>query len=313
MPEITSHEKVIVIGSGPAGYTAAIYLARANLNPLVIEGYMSGGQLMLTTEVENFPGFPEGIMGPDLMMNMRKQAERFGARFLTVDVSKVDLKSAPKRVEAATQAFTADAVIVATGASARMLGVESEKRFVGHGVATCATCDGAFYRGKTIAVVGGGDSAMEEATFLTRFAEKVYILHRRDSLKASQIMQDKAMNNPKIEFVWNVEITEFIGEKKVESIMLRDTVNGETRSMPIDGVFIAIGHVPNTTIFEGQLELDAMHYAHTEGKSSRTNIDGVFACGDVQDHTYRQAITAAGSGCVASLDAERYLEHHHGA
>lgn len=305
-----SHHKVIVIGSGPAGYTAAIYLSRANLQPLVIEGYMSGGQLMWTTEVENFPGFPEGVMGPDLMQNMRKQAQKFGAQFLTVDATRVDLTSTPKVIETSKGSFTADSVVISTGATARMLGLESEKRLVGHGVATCATCDGAFFKDKVIAVVGGGDSALEEATFLTRFASKVYLLHRRDTLKASDAMQDRARANPKIEFVWNVEVAEFHGEKKLENITLRDTQTGELRPLEVSGCFIAIGHIPNTGMFAGQLELDSLGYLHTEGKSSKTSIPGVFACGDVQDHVYRQAITAAGSGCVAALDAERYLDHH---
>lgn len=310
MSDTSTHEKIIIIGSGPAGYTAAIYLARANLSPLIFEGYLAGGQLMTTTEVENFPGFPEGVMGPDLMLNMRKQAERFGARFVTKDVTKVDLTMTPKRVEVGNEVYTADAVVIATGASARLLGIESEKRLVGHGVATCATCDGAFYRGKKVGVVGGGDSAMEEATFLTRFAEKVYIIHRRDSLKASQIMQDKAKANPKIEFIWNAEIAEFVGETKLESIVINDTVTNQKHSMPIDGVFIAIGHTPNTRLFEGQLELDELGYILPQGRSSRANIPGVFVCGDVQDHVYRQAISAAGSGCMAAIDAERYLEHN---
>lgn len=308
MSEHLPHENVIVIGSGPAGYTAAIYLARANLNPLVIEGYMAGGQLMWTTEIENFPGFPEGIMGPDLMMNMRKQAERFGARFITKDVTKANILGEKKEITVGNDTYTADAVIIATGATARLLGIESEKRLIGHGVATCATCDGAFYKGKVVAIVGGGDSAMEEATFLTKFASKVFVIHRRDTLKASQIMQDKAKANPKIEFIWNTEIAEFIGEEKVVGVVLRDTVDGTTREMALDGVFIAVGHIPNTSLFAGQLDLDEIQYAHTHGKSSQTNVPGVFACGDVQDHVYRQAITAAGSGCMAAIDAERYLE-----
>lgn len=308
MSDQHSHEKVIVIGSGPAGYTAAIYLARANLNPLVIEGYMAGGQLMWTTEIENFPGFPEGIMGPDLMMNMRKQAERFGARFITKDVTKADILEEKKIITVGNDTYSADAVIIATGATARLLGIESEKKLIGHGVATCATCDGAFYKGKIVAVVGGGDSAMEEATFLTKFASKVYIIHRRDTLKASQIMQDKAKENPKIDFIWNAEIAEFIGEEKVRGVVLRDTVDGSTRDMELDGVFIAVGHIPNTSLFAGQIDLDEIQYAHTHGKSTQTNVAGVFACGDVQDHVYRQAITAAGSGCMAAIDAERYLE-----
>lgn len=302
------HEKVIVIGSGPAGYTAAIYLARANLNPLVVEGYMSGGQLMWTTEIENFPGFPEGIMGPDLMLNMRKQAERFGARFITKDVTKADILGEKKEITVGNDLYTTDAVIIATGATARLLGIDSEKKLIGHGVATCATCDGAFYKEKIVAVVGGGDSAMEEATFLTKFASKVYIIHRRDTLKASQIMQDKAKANPKIEFIWNAEVAEYIGESKVTGVLLRDTTDNTTREMELDGVFIAVGHIPNTNLFKGQLDLDEIQYAHTQGKGSHTNVAGVFACGDVQDHVYRQAITAAGSGCMAAIDAERFLD-----
>lgn len=304
------HEKVIIIGSGPAGYTAAIYLARANLSPLIIEGYLSGGQLMTTTEVENFPGFPDGVMGPDLMLNMRKQAEKFGTRFLTKDVTKVELTTSPKVVHCGSETYTADAVILATGASAKLLGLESEKRLIGRGVATCATCDGAFFKEKLVGVVGGGDSAMEDATFLTKFASKVYIIHRSDTLRASQIMQDKAKANPKIEFIWNTTIAEFVGEQRLEKVVLADTQTGEKRDMQLDGVFIAIGHTPNTMLFADQVDLDELHYARPEGRSSRTNLEGVFVCGDVQDHVYRQAITAAGSGCMAALDAERYLDHH---
>ncbi|MFN8578583.1 MAG: thioredoxin-disulfide reductase [Candidatus Sericytochromatia bacterium] len=301
-------ENVIIIGSGPAGLTAAIYTARANLNPLMIEGYTAGGQLMWTTEVENYPGFPEGRMGPDLMMDFRAQAEKFGTRFITEDVTKVDFSQRPFIVDVDGVIHKAKSVIVATGATAKLLGLESEKRLMGHGVSTCATCDGAFFKNKPICVVGGGDSALEEAIFLTRFASKVYLIHRRDKLRASKIMQDKALANSKIEVVWNSEIEEVLGDKKVHAVRLNDTVNGEKRELEVEGVFIAIGHTPNASLFTGQLNLDHQGYLHTEGKGSKTNIEGVFACGDVQDHVYRQAITASGSGCMAAIDAERYLE-----
>ncbi|RYX97520.1 thioredoxin-disulfide reductase [bacterium] len=301
-------ENVIIIGSGPAGLTAAIYTARANLNPLMIEGYTAGGQLMWTTEVENFPGFPEGKMGPDLMMDFRTQAEKFGTRFITEDVTKVDLSQKPFVIEVDGVVHKANSVIVATGATAKLLGLESERRLMGHGVSTCATCDGAFFKNKPIAVVGGGDSALEEAIFLTRFASKVYLIHRRDKLRASKIMQDKAAANPKIEFVWNSAIEEVVGDKKVTAVKVKDVNNGETRDIELDGIFIAIGHTPNASLFTGQLDLDHQGYLHTPGKGAKTNIEGVFACGDVQDHVYRQAITAAGSGCMAAIDVERYLE-----
>lgn len=301
-------EDVIVVGSGPAGLTAAIYLSRANLNPLVIEGYGAGGQLMLTTEVENFPGFPEGVMGPDLMMNFRKQAERFGTRFLTEDVTNVDLSQRPFKIEVDNKVFYSKSVIISTGASAKLLGLPSEKRLMGHGVSTCATCDGAFFRNKIVCIVGGGDSALEEANFLTRFANKVYVIHRRDKLRASKIMQDRAFKNPKIEFLLNSVIEDVVGEKKVSSIKLKNVENNEVTEIPMDGVFVAIGHTPNTKLFKDQVELDDQGYVLTQGKSSKTNIEGVFACGDVQDHTYRQAITASGSGCMAAIDTERYLE-----
>lgn len=301
-------ENVIIIGSGPAGLTAAIYTARANLNPLMIEGYTAGGQLMWTTEVENFPGFPEGKMGPDLMMDFRTQAEKFGTRFITEDVTKVDFSQRPFVIEVDGVVHKANSVIVATGATAKLLGLESERRLMGHGVSTCATCDGAFFKNKPIAVVGGGDSALEEAIFLTRFASKVYLIHRRDKLRASKIMQDKAAANPKIEFVWNSAIEEVVGDKKVTAVKVKDVNNGETRDIELDGIFIAIGHTPNASLFTGQLDLDHQGYLHTAGKGAKTNIEGVFACGDVQDHVYRQAITAAGSGCMAAIDVERYLE-----
>ncbi len=305
---------VIVIGSGPAGLTAAIYAARANLEPLVIEGEPSstsdqpGGQLMLTTEVENFPGFPVGIMGPDLMINFRSQAERFGAEFLTEKVTRVDFTVRPFRVWVREQEFRAEAIIVSTGARSLMLNLESESRLLGHGLSTCATCDGFFFRGHQIAVVGGGDSAVEEATFLTKFAEKVTIIHRREHLRASKIMQDRAFANPKIEFLWNHTVTEILGTDKVEGIEVTNAIDGTVSTMRVTGVFVAIGHRPNTDLFGGILDTDENGYLITQPDSSHTNIEGVFACGDVQDHTYRQAITAAGSGCIAAIDTERWLE-----
>jgi len=305
---------VIVIGSGPAGLTAAIYTARANLAPLVIEGEPSstsdqpGGQLMLTTEVENFPGFPEGIMGPELMMNFRSQAERFGAEFITEKVSRVDFSQRPFTVWVRDQEYRAKSIIVSTGAQSLMLGLEEESRLMGHGLSTCATCDGFFFRGQEIAVVGGGDSAIEEATFLTKFADKVTIIHRRDELRASKIMQDRAMANPKIEFLWNHTVTAIKGDDRVEGIQVTSTVDGAVSDMAVTGLFVAIGHRPNTDLFKGVLEMEDNGYLITKGSSTYTNVDGVFACGDVQDHTYRQAITAAGSGCMAAIDAERWLE-----
>lgn len=301
-------EDVIIIGSGPAGLTAAIYASRANLNPLVIEGYGAGGQLMITTDVENYPGFPEGATGPDLMMNFRTQAEKFGTRFLTEDVTKVDFSQKPFTVEVEDKVLKANSVIVSTGATAKLLGLESENKFMGHGVSACATCDGSFFRNKVVCVVGGGDTAMEEATFLTRFATKVYLIHRRDKFRASKIMQDKAEANPKIEFILDSAIEEILGDKKVHTIKLKNFKTNKITEMPMDGVFVAIGHQPNTKLFEGILNLDPQGYILTEGKSTKTNIEGIFACGDVQDHSYRQAITAAGSGCMSAIDAERYLE-----
>ena len=308
---------VIIIGSGPAGLTAAIYAARANLAPLVIEGEPSstsdqpGGQLMLTTDVENFPGFPDGIMGPELMMNFRAQAERFGAEFLTEKVSRVDFSERPFRVWVRDDEYRAESIIVSTGARSLMLGLESESRLLGHGLSTCATCDGFFFRGQNIAVVGGGDSAVEEATFLTKFADKVTIIHRRDELRASKIMQDRAFANPKIEFLWNHTVTEIHGTAKVEGIQVTNTVDGTVSDLDVTGVFVAIGHRPNTDLFKGVLDLEDNGYLVTKADSSYTNVDGVFACGDVQDHVYRQAITAAGSGCMAAIDAERWLEDQH--
>lgn len=304
------HYKVIIIGSGAAGLTSALYTARANLEPLVIEGIQPGGQLTITTEVENFPGFPEGIQGPDLMDRMHKQVEKFGVQFFYGSVTKADLSKRPFKLMVENEELSCDALIVASGATARLIGLESESKMMGHGVSACATCDGFFFRDKEIVVIGGGDSAMEEANFLTKFASKVTIIHRRDKLRASAIMQERAFQNPKIEFLWNKTITEVLGipETGVEGVRLKDTVTGEMSDFKTQGVFLAIGHIPNTKVFEGQLELDEKGYIITANKSSRTNIRGVFAAGDVQDTTYRQAITAAGSGCMAALDAQHYLE-----
>ena len=303
-----SARDVIIIGSGPAGLTAAIYTARANLAPLVIEGLRAGGQLMLTTDVENYPGFPEGIIGPDLMAKFREQAERFGAEFVTADVDAVDLNTTPMRVRVGGHDEFARAVIISTGAQARMLGLPNEQALLGHGVSTCATCDGFFFRGHEIVVVGGGDSALEEANFLTRFADKVTLVHRRKELRASKIMQDRAFANPKIEFRWNSVVTDVVGDGRVEAVRLRDVETGADSSISVSGLFVAIGHDPNTSLFAGQLDLDDGGYVITRGGSTLTSIPGVFAAGDVQDHVYRQAITAAGSGCMAALEAERYLE-----
>ena len=304
--------EVIIIGSGPAGYTAAIYAARAGLKPLMIASSVEpGGELMKTTEVENFPGFPGGLMGPDLMAKFQEQAESFGTEILLQDVVEVDLKANPKIVKCGNgETFEAKAVILATGAAYRELGLPNEKALSGHGVSWCATCDGFFFREKTIAVVGGGDSAMEEALFLTRFASKVYVIHRRDSLKASKIMQDRAFANPKIEFIWNKGVEELLGDPKLTGIKLKDTVTGEESQMDLDGLFIAIGNDPRVWLVENQLELTSDKFIKVDGRSSKTTIEGVFACGDVIDPTYRQAITAAGSGCVAALDAEHYIASH---
>ena len=300
---------VIIIGSGPAGLTAALYTARANLQPLVIEGIEAGGQLMLTTLVENWPGARDGIMGPDLMAEMRAQAERFGATLIQSHVTAVDLCRQPFKVRTDEAEYESRTVIIATGASARLLGLPSERTLMGHGVSTCATCDGYFFRNQEIAVVGGGDTAMEEAIYLTRFATKVMVVHRRDSLRASKIMQDKAKSNPKIEWRLNSEVDEIkdTGRGEVTSMVLRDVNSGEKVELPVSGVFVAIGHTPNTGLFKGQLELNANGYLITHD-GAKTSLPGVFACGDVQDHVYRQAITAAGSGCMAAIDAERYLE-----
>jgi len=301
---------VVIIGSGPAGLTAALYSARANLKPLIIEGLEAGGQLMLTTAVENFPGFPEGIMGPDLMAAMRGQAERFGGETIRGNVSAVDLSRRPFTITTDDGPIEARTIIIATGASAKLLGLPSERKLMGHGVSTCATCDGFFFRGKPIAVIGGGDSAMEEAIFLTRFASQVTVVHRRDTLRASKIMQDKAFANPKIAFEWDTEVVDVRDPEQglVSSLQLRNNKTGTRKDLPVEGVFVAIGHTPNTSLFTDQLAMDEFGYLVTHD-GSRTSVPGVFACGDVQDRIYRQAITAAGSGCMAAIDAERFLEH----
>lgn len=305
---MTEVRDVIIIGSGPAGYTAALYAARARLSPLVFEGSVtSGGALMNTTDVENFPGFPDGILGPDLMDAIRKQAERFGAELIADDVTEVDLMATPKVVRVGGDTYLAKTVIITTGSSYRELGVPGEKRLSGHGVSWCATCDGFFFREQDIAVVGGGDSAMEEATFLTRFARSVTVIHRRDALRASKIMQDRATANPKIRFAWDSEVTEVVGEDRVTGLKLRNVRTGEESTLAVSGIFIAIGHDPRSELFTGVLATDADGYLLVEQPSTRTAIDGVFAAGDVVDHTYRQAVTAAGTGCAAALDAERWL------
>ena len=304
---------VIIVGSGPAGLTAAIYTARANLRPLVIEGEPSstsdqpGGQLMLTTEVENYPGFVDGVMGPELMAHFRAQAARFGAEYLTAKATRVDVSARPFGIWVGEDEYRARAVIVSTGARALMLGLEAEERLLGHGLSTCATCDGFFFRGKNIAVVGGGDSAMEEAIFLTKFADKVTVIHRRDELRASKIMQERAFKNEKIEFLWNSIVVDLHGDSTLEGARVRSTLTGEESDLPVSGLFVAIGHVPNTDLFTGQLDMDSNGYLLTHD-GTHTNVPGVFASGDVQDHVYRQAVTSAGTGCMAALDAQKYLE-----
>jgi thioredoxin reductase (NADPH) len=309
--EVAVMRNMVIIGSGPAGLTAAVYAARANLQPLLIEGKEPGGQLTLTTLVENFPGFSDGIMGPQLMDEMRKQALRFGTEFVTSYVHAVKLNEHPFRVCYGDQQILAKTVVISTGSSAKLIGIQSELQLMGHGVSTCATCDGFFYRGKEIAVVGGGDSAMEEATFLTKFATKVSVIHRRETLRASKIMQERAFENPKIKFIWNTIVDEVVGQKGtgVTGLKLRNVKTEQTSELKIDGLFVAIGHNPNTDIFKGQIDLDSHGYIKTEPNSTRTNIPGVFACGDVQDPVFRQAITAAGTGCMAAIEAERWLEH----
>ena len=305
---MAQHERLVIVGSGPAGYTAALYAARANLTPLLVEGMQPGGQLTITTEVENYPGFAEGVMGPELMERMKAQAGRFGTRFASAEVTRVDLSSRPFRLWTDADEFTTDALIVATGASAKWLGIPSEKAYQGKGVSACATCDGFFFRGVDVAVVGGGDTALEEATFLTKYANKVYLVHRRDELRASKVMQERARKNPKIEFVWNQAVDEVLGDgKALTGLRLKSTKDASTRDLKVQGFFLAIGHEPNTGIFKGQLDMNDVGYLNVRAPSTRTSREGVFAAGDVADPHYRQAVTAAGSGCAAAIDAERWL------
>jgi thioredoxin reductase (NADPH) len=305
---MAQHEKLVIIGSGPAGYTAALYAARANLSPLLFEGLQPGGQLTITSEVENYPGFPEGILGPELMEQLKKQAERFGTRFVMGEVGRVDFSARPFRLWKDDDLYTADAVIVATGASAKWLGIPSERAYQGKGVSACATCDGFFFRGVEVAVVGGGDTAVEEAMFLTKYASRVYLLHRRGELRASKIMQERALKNPRIEPVWNAVVDEILGDgKAVSGVRLRSTADGSKRDLPLKGIFMGIGHEPNTAIFKGQLQMNEVGYLEVKAPSTGTSVEGVFAAGDVSDPTYRQAVSAAGTGCMAAIDAERWL------